>query len=351
MTVLDASGQAAAGASANPAGLFHGTVHGDDGPYARLFRAAALFAAQCYGTAAGVLRIADDDAVRTVHASGLPSDYVRVVDAAEAAAISGTPIESSAWLFAAGGWIAGPDAVHHMLSAKGISLHTQTPVARIGRSLGSTQWAALDAEGRTLAEADILVLANASGAAPLLAAQGHAQWPLHTRRGQLTWWTPQQPHGLKLPVAGDGYAVPLANGALLCGATRQVDDDGTDIRHADHANNLRRLRRLTGIGPETGAVLQGWVGFRLHSDDRLPIAGAMPLAVMPQGQRLDQARLLPREPGLFILSALGARGLTLAPLLGELIAAQATSSAWPLEQDLADAVDPGRWVVRVARKL
>jgi tRNA 5-methylaminomethyl-2-thiouridine biosynthesis bifunctional protein len=93
------------------------------------------------------------------------------------------------------------------------------------------------------------------------------------------------------------------------------------------------------------------VGWRLHSDDRLPIAGAVPLpaAAMPPGQRLDQARLLPRQPGLFVLTALGSRGLTLAPLLGRLVAAQASGTPWPLEQDLADAVDPGRWIVRAAR--
>jgi tRNA 5-methylaminomethyl-2-thiouridine biosynthesis bifunctional protein len=27
----------------------------------------------------------------------------------------------------------------------------------------------------------------------------------------------------------------------------------------------------------------------------------------------------------------------------------ATATPWPLEQDLADAVDPGRWIVRGAR--
>jgi tRNA 5-methylaminomethyl-2-thiouridine biosynthesis bifunctional protein len=58
---------------------------------------------------------------------------------------------------------------------------------------------------------------------------------------------------------------------------------------------------------------------------------------------------VPRHQGLFVLTALGARGLTLAPLLGRLVAAQVTGTPWPLEQDLADAVDPGRWLVRAVR--
>ena len=65
---------------------------------------------------------------------------------------------------------------------------------------------------------------------------------------------------------------------------------------------------------------------------------------------MSHPRLLPREPGLFVLTALGARGLTLAPLLGQLVAAQAVGAPWPVEQDLADAVDPARWWVRAARR-
>ena len=242
--------------------------------------------------------------------------------------------------------------VHQALATPGIDLRVGAQVARTVRTAGAggPTWTAVGPNGATLAAADLLVLASAESCSPLLATAGHAAWPLQRRRGQVSWWLPTRPHGLRLPVAGDGYAIPLPGGALLCGATRQDDDDDPRIRHTDHAENLRRLRRLTGIGPSTGAELQGWVGWRLHSDDRLPIAGAVPAAAMPPAQRLYQARWLPREPGLFVLTALGARGLTLAPLLGELIAAQATHDAWPLEQGLADAVDPGRWLVRAARR-
>jgi tRNA 5-methylaminomethyl-2-thiouridine biosynthesis bifunctional protein len=101
-------------------------------------------------------------------------------------------------------------------------------------------------------------------------------------------------------------------------------------------------------GPAAHIACEGRVGWRVSADDRLPVAGAVPLL----GQHLTttQTRLLPRESGLFVLTALGARGLTLAPLMGELVAAQATGTPWPVEQDLADAVDPGRWLVRQARQ-
>jgi tRNA 5-methylaminomethyl-2-thiouridine biosynthesis bifunctional protein len=148
-------------------------------------------------------------------------------------------------------------------------------------------------------------------------------------------------------LAGDGYAIATPEG-LLCGATRQLGDAEPALRDEDHRYNLDRFQRLTGLpGPATGALLQGRVGWRLAADDRLPVAGALPL--LGQQPRTTQARLLARESGLFVLTALGARGLSLAPLMGELVAAQATGTPWPVEQDLADTVDPGRWLVRQAR--
>ena len=42
--MFDRHAAPAAETSGNPAGLFHGTVHGDDGPHARWLRAAALLA-------------------------------------------------------------------------------------------------------------------------------------------------------------------------------------------------------------------------------------------------------------------------------------------------------------------
>jgi tRNA 5-methylaminomethyl-2-thiouridine biosynthesis bifunctional protein len=59
---------------------------------------------------------------------------------------------------------------------------------------------------------------------------------------------------------------------------------------------------------------------------------------------------LPRVPGLYCLTALGSRGLTLAPLLAELIAAQAEGAPWPVERDLAAAVDPARFLLQRLRR-
>jgi hypothetical protein len=106
LTVLDRHPQPAAEASGNPAGLFHGSVHADDGPYARLFRAAALLAQGEYAAAlqagvpgqmGGLLRLLDTshglgEAQALLKHQGLPADYVQAVDAGTASRLAGVPI-------------------------------------------------------------------------------------------------------------------------------------------------------------------------------------------------------------------------------------------------------------------
>ena len=364
VSVLESQAGPALASSGNPAGLFHGTVNADDGIYSRLFRAAALVAGAEYrralstgrvaGQQEGLLRLADNELPlpllrEKLRKLSLPADYVRLIDAEEASAVAGLPLSKPCWYFPGGGWVSPPDWVQHVLATPGVRLRSHCKVHALQR-MGS-QWSLRGAEGQELARTALLVLANAADAERLLAPLGHTAWPLKASRGQVSYWVGDGAgSALKLPLAGDGYAIALTNG-LLCGATQQPGDAEPGLRLSDHLENIERLQRLCGLQPPADeARWQGRVGWRIQTADRLPIAGAVPAALLKPGIRMDQARLLPREPGLFVLSALGSRGLTLAPLLARLVAAQATGTPWPVEQDLADAVDPARWMVRAARR-
>jgi tRNA 5-methylaminomethyl-2-thiouridine biosynthesis bifunctional protein len=360
--VLEARSGPALAASGNPAGIFHGSVNADEGTHARLFRAAAIAAQHAYGpviasgavagSVAGLLRLAgsSDEGPHwqaVVQRAGLPPDYVQWLDRAAASALAGVPLPGPAWWYPGGGWLAPAAWVRHALAMPGVQLRCAAPVLGLRRE--GTLWQVLGERGQMLAQAGIVVLAQAEASLGLATTLGLPTWPLQRTRGQITQWS-GPPSALRHPVAGDGYALPLPGGGVLCGATRQSDDEDPQLRQADHVHNLQRLQRLTGLlAPAGFEGLGGRVGWRLHSPDRLPLAGALPAWPWPAGQRADQARLLPRRQGLFVLTGLGARGLTLAPLMADLVAAQATGTPWPVEQDLADAVDPARWLVRQTR--
>lgn len=362
--VYEAGPAPAQGASGNPAGIFHGTVNADEGTHARLFRAAAIAAQSSYapviasgavpGSTAGLLRLAGTDQQgprwqALLQRAGLPPNYVQWLDRASACERAGAALPGPAWWYPGGGWLAPAAWVRQALASPGVQLRCATPVRGLQRRGG--EWQVFGEDGQLLDSASVVVLAQAQAISPLLRTLGLPPWPLQTTRGQITHWAGEA-SSLRVPVAGDGYVLPLPGGGLLCGATRQPDDQDPRIRQADHAHNLQRLMRLTGlVAPEAArASLAGRVGWRWHGPDRLPLAGALPDWPWPAGQRADQTRMLPRHRGLFVLTGLGARGLTLAPLLARLVAAQATGMPWPVEQDLADAVDPARWLVRQARR-
>ena len=101
------------------------------------------------------------------------------------------------------------------------------------------------------------------------------------------------------------------------------------------------------------ATLEGAVGFRCAVPDHLPLVGALPDAEAATGRKLSlggvQLADLPRRAGLYCATAYASRGLVWAALAGELLASQIEYEPLPLEGDLADALDPGRFVLRRAR--
>lgn len=370
VTVFDRHAEPAAEASGNPAGLFHGVVHAGDGRYARLYRTAALRARAVYadalarggvpGQAQGLLRLAvppaDLASMQALLArNGLPRAYVQALDAVAASALAGTALAHPAWFYPGGGWIDPRAWVRHALAAPGVRFVGSVGVAQVNAAPSTDDgagWCLQDRGGATIARAAVVVLASGAGTAAI----APMQWPLTRSRGQITYWSGS--HGsvaLRIALAGAGYGLPLPDGGLVCGASNGPatavleGDDPPPLLTADRAQNLQRLRDLCGLKPPEAAPLFGRTGWRLHAADRLPIAGALPWPLPNGAARSDQVRLLPRMPGLFVLTALGSRGLSLAPLLAELIAAQACGAPWPLPQDLADAVDPARWTVRAAR--
>lgn len=355
VTVLDQHPGPAMAASGNPAGLFHGTVLPDDGPHARFHRTAALLATRVLGPwiaegavpgqMAGLLRLAAEGQDRAalqalIQRHALPPAYVQALDSDAASALAGVPLARPAWVYPGGGWVNPAALVRHLL--QGIDARYALHVDHLAHEAG--RWRLFDAQDRCVAEAGTVVLANADDAARLCPWAG---WPLGRSRGQISLWPhpPDDAPALRRPVAGGGYALRLHDGSLLCGATAAAGDEDGALRDADHRFNQDRLQQLSGWrGPPPP---QGRVGWRTTTPDRLPLIGPVSAS---GGPAVSRQRHTPREPGLFVLSGLGSRGLTWGPLAGRLLAAWISGAPMPVEAGLRDAVDPARWLQRAARR-
>lgn len=376
-TVLDRHADPAQEASGNPAGLFHGIVNPQDGAHARFNRIAALEAQRAVGWAvrdqgvpgalSGVLRLHDRDSGWAAMASalrhlGLPADYVQAVDASEASARAGLRLALPAWWYPGGGWVQPGGLARAFLDRAGAKTrwlggHTVAQLVH-----GDGRWHAQDASGHTHAAAPVVILANGMDALRLL---DQPSWPVEAGRGQISiasessWQAAGLPH-TACPVAGSGYLLSMAGGGALFGATSHPNDGHPLVRETDHQANLATLARLMDRPVDLPTHdLRGRVGWRCTSGDRMPIIGPVPQGVLrtaaslyasEAGSAPDQARLARREPGLFVFTALGSRGITWSPLGARVLAACVSGAPIPLESSLLDAVDPARFAVRARRR-
>lgn len=367
-TVFDRHATAAQEGSGNPGGLYRGIVNRQDGPHARLHRSAALHLAALVdrlrpalvGGFDGLLRLesllaSDEEATLAqmralLDALGLPPPYAQAVDAGHASEKAGIRLTSPAWFFPSGGWLRPASLVSHWLRTPGVQWRGD---ARVEALHAVPQgWQLRGAHGEVLAQAPVVVLANAADAARLAPSPA---WRLRAVRGQITG-VPADSPGLRaphVPVASAGYVLPAHDGWVWCGATAQADDPDGTVREADHLHNLEQLARLTGhpVLPPPLA-LRGRVGWRAVTEDRLPLVGPVPddEAAQASPQRLTQPRHVPRRQGLYLCTGLGSRGITWSALCGEVLAAWIDGSPLPVEADLRDALDPARFISRAVRR-
>ncbi|WP_424859087.1 FAD-dependent 5-carboxymethylaminomethyl-2-thiouridine(34) oxidoreductase MnmC [Tepidimonas sp. HKU77] len=359
VTVLDQADTPAAGASGLPVGLVAPHVSPDDAPLSRLTRAGlacTLERAQLLltpgidGAASGVL----EHRVEGKHALPAPDDWTEQRAAWSQAATPesivavGLPPETPALWHPRAAWLRPARLVAAQLAHPRIRFVGGAAVAHLRRQAGGHGWSAHDATGALLAQGDIVVVCAGFDSLALLAAEGRAPLPLHALRGQVAWGPMEAlppdvaaalpPH----PVNGHGSLIagvpgPDGRPVWCMGSTFVRGSTGRTIRADDHAANWDKLRRLL---PRAAAALsplwsqaQAWAGVRCTLPDRFPAVGA----VNPE-----------TLPGLHVITGLGARGLTLSALCGEVLAAGLHGEPWPLEPALARALLAQRFATRGA---
>jgi tRNA 5-methylaminomethyl-2-thiouridine biosynthesis bifunctional protein len=193
-----------------------------------------------------------------------------------------------------------------------------------------------------------VVIAAGPGSAALIATvtQDGSAPRINPLRGQISWGLMADvPKGACLPaspVNGNGsfvHEIASPDGpAWYTGATYDRIHTDNRLLDGDHAENLERLRALepdtaNALAPLFATVgttdprVHGWAGLRCGVHDRLPMTGRVPQT----------------PEGLYMNTAMGSRGLTLALLCGELLAAQWHGEPSPIEARLAKFLDATRF--------
>ena len=206
-------------------------------------------------------------------------------------------------------------------------------------------WLLTDASKKITIRADKVIVAAGLASKKILSSI-QIKLPLKPVRGQLSFfrvrpnskWAARLPHSI---VCGDGYCIPasrLENGDMrwIVGSSFDENEADNQARYESDRFNQAQAACLLNYdeGDQSELMPDGqFVGIRCVAGDRLPIIGA-----------------LHQQPGIFVATALGSRGILWSALAAKLVADQVLAGDFALlmrlgfTSALAAALAPDRFL-------
>ncbi|HSH53433.1 MAG TPA: FAD-dependent 5-carboxymethylaminomethyl-2-thiouridine(34) oxidoreductase MnmC [Methylotenera sp.] len=306
---------------------------------------------QCQYHACGVVQLAIDQKQHKKHqlVAGLYAEnrLFRSLNADELSKISGIDLAHSGLYFPDAGGINMPELCHALVQSQHIQVVTNTQAIEI-KETTQDSWQ-VSSDSALIAEADIVVIANANDATKL-SQSSHI--PLTAIRGQLSvLQATESSEKLRTILCGEGYISPAIDNLHYLGATFTTNDNDAKVRTEDHDSNLNLLDTMSHALYTNlqGNVVSGRVAWRSQTPDYLPAAGQLlDIDTLMAGKFYynDSPEKLPWATGLYINVGHGAKGFLTAPLCAEIIAANVTNSAVPAPIDLLNALQANRFILR-----
>lgn len=367
VTLLCQDDEPAGGASGNRQGALYPLLNGEHDALSRFYSLAFGFArsrllalAERHPVAfslCGVTQLGYDDksaAKLTKMAQGpFPPELMQVLSEPEVEQIVGLPCGHGGVSYPQGGWLCPADLTRAaILEAQAgglLEVLFNTRVATVTEQ--AYGWQIESCDGRHWQSPTLVVAAGHQ----LPALIPFAELPLYPVRGQVSHVpTSASLSRLNTVLCYDGYLTPANEGQHCIGASYGRNQTELAFRAEEQTQNQARLQACLPQQRWPAEVdvsgNQARVGVRSASRDHLPVVGpVVRLAALADHNLkapVDQQSPLPLYPGLYVLGALGSRGLCSAPLCGELLASEICGDPLPLAADLLEALHPARYWVR-----
>ncbi len=367
VTLLCQDDEPAGGASGNRQGALYPLLNGEHDALSRFYSLAFGFArsrllalAERHPVAfslCGVTQLGYDDkstAKLTKMAQGpFPPELMQVLSEPEVEQVVGLPCGHGGVSYPQGGWLCPADLTRATIKeaqASGLlEVLLNTRVATVTEQADG--WQVESCEGRRWQSPTLVVAAGHQ----LPALIPFAELPLYPVRGQVSHVpTSASLSQLNTVLCYDGYLTPANEGQHCIGASYGRNQTELAFRAEEQTQNQARLQACLPQQRWPAEVdvsgNQARVGVRSASRDHLPLAGPVARLAALADHNLkapvDQQSPLPLYPGLYVLGALGSRGLCSAPLCGELLASEICGDPLPLAADLLEALHPARYWVR-----
>ncbi|MEM9619646.1 MAG: bifunctional tRNA (5-methylaminomethyl-2-thiouridine)(34)-methyltransferase MnmD/FAD-dependent 5-carboxymethylaminomethyl-2-thiouridine(34) oxidoreductase MnmC [Pseudomonadota bacterium] len=338
----------ASGASGNPAGLIMPRLDVGDSATGRFHASAYLYTVQLlnrlqeqsagtlFDSCGVVLHAAKEEEKsrqeKLLMRQALPKDWITA--------------HEDGLLFPQGGVVHPPSFVNALLDKTPVRKAT---VNRLRHANGAWRVESADNASDTF---DAVVIANGLDA---LRFEQARTLPLNGSAGQIDW-LPEAKAPDHARAFGP-YAARAPAGGVVIGATYAPIAIGAEAAFTQEATQTN-IKAVAAVLPDLADAFEPKAShprasIRCVTPDRMPIAGPMPnwgfyggaYDKLRQGRRQDYPHGQ-MQPGLFILSGLGSRGLVTAPLAAAMIAREMAGAMSPVEIEVAEALHPARFFIR-----
>ncbi|WP_336219445.1 bifunctional tRNA (5-methylaminomethyl-2-thiouridine)(34)-methyltransferase MnmD/FAD-dependent 5-carboxymethylaminomethyl-2-thiouridine(34) oxidoreductase MnmC [Citrobacter amalonaticus] len=368
VTLYCADDAPAQGASGNRQGALYPLLSKHDAAINLFFPAAFTFARRLYDALpvefghdwCGVTQLGWDEKsqqkIAQLLSLDLPHALASAVATEQAQQLTGVETGCDGITYPQGGWLYPAQltaAVLQLAKKQGLRCHYQHSLTTLHRS--ETGWHLHFSHG-TRAKHEVVVLAN--GHQINRFTQTHPL-PVYPVAGQVSH-IPTTPalSRLRQVLCYDGYLTPQnpANQQHCIGASYHRGSEVTQYSEDDQQQNRQRLLDCFPAAQWAKEVdvsgKEARCGVRCATRDHLPMVGNVPDYDATLARYADLANsqehvpIAPVYDDLYMLGALGSRGLCSAPLCAEILASQMSGEPIPLDAATLAALNPNRLWVR-----
>ncbi|ABR74257.1 bifunctional tRNA (5-methylaminomethyl-2-thiouridine)(34)-methyltransferase MnmD/FAD-dependent 5-carboxymethylaminomethyl-2-thiouridine(34) oxidoreductase MnmC [Actinobacillus succinogenes] len=280
----------------------------------------------------------------------------------ELAQTVGLPLPCGGGFIPNGGWLAPRQFVQNafrLLESSGLSVKTAQKIT----ALSSTKngWTLQNAQGETFRH-NIVVLANGHR---LHRFEQTARLPLYPVRGQVSQIaTGENLLKLNSVICYDGYMTPAdeAKTSHCIGASHVRDCENREFSTTEQQENQAKIQKNLAMDwthDVDTSDNRARVGVRCAVRDRIPMMGNVPdfdrqteeyRNLFNLRRRKQPVLVAANFENLYLVGALGSRGLTSAPILGECLASLIYGEPLPLSEDIIHALCPNRsWMRKLLK--
>lgn len=276
----------------------------------------------------------------------------------------GLPLPCDGGFIAQGAWLSPQQFVQNtfdFLATRGVIIKTQQKITALERQ--TTHWLLTTEQGDSFKH-QVVVLANGH---KLTQFRQTEHLPVYPVRGQVSEIaTSTELSKLKAVICYDGYLTPKAASQTHClGASHLRDNAERTFSLQEQQENQQKIQTnlasVDWVNEVDTRNNQARIGIRCSVRDRIPMLGNVPDFEQQLSDYHNLYNLRRRKhaiknaalhPNLFLIGALGSRGLTSAPLLAETLASLIYHEPLPLSEDILHQLNANRsWIRKLLKEV